>query len=95
MTLTGIEPAGGRRSLLTVLKPLVGTPVNAVLTVIILWLLVTTVPVLFRWAVIDAIWRVDEPPERGAGKLEGGKIDPTIGQIESLDGIERLAGDGQ
>ncbi len=61
MTLTGIRPAGGRRSLLTVLKPLVGTPVNAVLTIIILWLLVTTVPVLFRWAVIDAIWRVDDP----------------------------------
>ncbi|HEX6980864.1 MAG TPA: amino acid ABC transporter permease [Alphaproteobacteria bacterium] len=38
------------------LKSCVSTPLNAALTIAVLWLLAATVPPLVEWAVIDAVW---------------------------------------
>ncbi len=63
MSAGGDEGTDGRHRLRTVLRPLFGTPVNAALTVVILWLLVTAIPALLRWGIADAIWFTDDPKD--------------------------------
>ncbi|MGP2493568.1 amino acid ABC transporter permease [Mesorhizobium sp. PUT5] len=61
MSPAGYEATGARHRLLAILKPAFGTPVNAALTVAIMWLLVTAIPALLRWGIADAVWATDDP----------------------------------